>query len=214
MYCLPPDASPDDCECTPDYLDCQSDYEEYSNWDAHCTRENPNQYYEYKCCLPKWYFAPMPDYDALEGQVILFKPCSVKTDNWLIERIVVHPIQNISFIWRCCYYGNGLQKLSPCSVILKKRKKGSGVNYFIANRLIRWLIIYNCIRPTRRTAKIAPLLGTSAFEQEKVDIQRASPALNLALIWAYFIAWSFCKRIRHKFWKLRTPCFDLQRKYA
>ena len=80
VYCLPPDASPDDCECTPDYLDCQSDYEEYSNWDAHCTRENPNQYYEYKCCLPKWYFAPMPDYDALEGQVILFMPCSVKTD--------------------------------------------------------------------------------------------------------------------------------------
>ena len=25
------------------------------------------------------------------------------------------------------------------------------------------------------------------------------------LIWTYFIAWSFCKRIRHKFWKTRTP---------
>lgn len=67
--CLPPDTSPDDCECTPEYLDCSSDYEEYSNWDTHCTIENPNPNYEYKCCLPKWYFAPIPEYDPLEGKV-------------------------------------------------------------------------------------------------------------------------------------------------
>uniref|UniRef100_A0A8W8K4U8 Uncharacterized protein n=2 Tax=Magallana gigas TaxID=29159 RepID=A0A8W8K4U8_MAGGI len=66
--CLPPDTSPDDCECTPEYLDCSSDYEEYSNWDSHCTLENPNPHYEYKCCLPKWYFAPIPEYDPLEGK--------------------------------------------------------------------------------------------------------------------------------------------------
>ena len=28
---------------------------------------------------------------------------------------------------------------------------------------------------------------------------------TIDLIWTYFIAWSFCKRISHKFWKLRTP---------
>lgn len=76
--CLPPDTSPDDCECTPEYLDCSSDYEEYSNWDSHCTLENPNPHYEYKCCLPKWYFAPIPEYDPLEGKVGNQKAIGIK----------------------------------------------------------------------------------------------------------------------------------------
>lgn len=67
--CLLLDILLDDCECIFEYLDCFSDYEEYSNWDFYCILENFNFYYEYKCCLFKWYFVFILEYDLLEGKV-------------------------------------------------------------------------------------------------------------------------------------------------